>query len=154
MRQPAWRWSLSRRKLFDLARRAGDYKARPPPDVVQVSRLLQPRARNRKAPNLFEDMTKLLDRKIVSTVAPKNRMNGKDDQTRKALLRLVVRRHANRLVVVGRIEFGAVAAQAVFSNMRLTSRSRDAGSRSVTTCPIPIITYQLTTSMPAGGKAL
>src|SRR5882757_2574482 len=110
MRQPAWRWSLSRRKLFDLARRAGDYKARLPPDVVEVSRSLQPRARNRKAPNLFEDMTKLLDRKIVSTVAPKNRMNGKDDQTRKALLRLVVRRHADRLVVVGRIEFGAVAA--------------------------------------------
>src|SRR6516164_7085702 len=40
------------------------------------------------------------------------------------------------------------------SKMRLTSRSREAGSRSVTTCPIPIITYQLTTSTPAGGNAL
>ncbi len=42
----------------------------------------------------------------------------------------------------------------MFSNRRLTSRSRDAGSRSVTTWPIPIITYQLTTSTPAGGNAL
>jgi hypothetical protein len=41
--------------------------------------LLQPRATNRKTPNLFEDMTKLLDRKIASTVAPKNKINGKDD---------------------------------------------------------------------------
>jgi hypothetical protein len=37
--------------------------------------LLQPRATNRKTPNLFEDMTKLLDRKIASTVAPKNKIN-------------------------------------------------------------------------------
>jgi hypothetical protein len=66
--------------------------------------------RTGKTPNLFEDMTKLLDRKIASTVAPKNKINGKGDQTREGLLRLVVRRHADRLVVVGRIEFGAVAA--------------------------------------------
>jgi hypothetical protein len=38
--------------------------------------------------------------------------------------------------------------------MRLTSRNRDAGSRSVTTCPIPIITYQLTTSTPSGRESL
>src|SRR6267142_2548419 len=37
--------------------------------------------------------------------------------------------------------------------MRLTSRSRDAGSRSVATCPIPIITYQLTASTPASAAA-
>ena len=72
--------------------------------------MLQPRATNRKTPNLFEDMTKLLDRNIASTVAPKNKIKGKDDQTREGLLRLVVRRHADRLVVVGRIEFGAIAA--------------------------------------------
>src|SRR6266704_5184762 len=55
-------------------------------------------------------MTKLLARKLASTVAPKHKINGEGDQTRQALLRLVVRRHADRLVVVGRIEFGAVAA--------------------------------------------
>src|SRR5712671_1936655 len=63
-----------------------------------------------KTPNRVEDMTMLLDRKIASTVALKNKINGKGDQTREGLLRLVVRRHADRLVVVGRIEFGAVAA--------------------------------------------
>src|SRR5438105_9016712 len=37
---------------------------------------------------------------------------------------------------------------------RLTSRSREAGRRSVITWPMPIITYQLTTSTPGGGNAL
>jgi len=37
---------------------------------------------------------------------------------------------------------------------RFTSRSFSAGKRSVTTCPIPIITYQETTSTPGGGKFL
>jgi hypothetical protein len=41
--------------------------------------LLQPRATNRKTPNLFEDMTKLLEQKIASAVAPKQKIDGKDD---------------------------------------------------------------------------
>jgi len=34
------------------------------------------------------------------------------------------------------------------------SRTRDAGNRSTTICPIPIVTVQLTTSTPGGGNAL
>jgi hypothetical protein len=41
-----------------------------------------------------------------------------------------------------------------FYSSTFTSRKRSAGSRNVITWPIPIITYQETTSIPAGGKAL
>jgi len=99
-------------------------------------------------------MTKLLERKIASAVAPKNKINGKGDQTRKALLRLVVRRHADRLVVVGRIEFGAIAApgRVLEYAVDLAKPGRRKPQRD--DLSDPIITYQLTTSMPAGGKAL
>jgi len=44
------------------------------------------------------------------------------------------------------------APQALCSMARLTSRSFAGGTLSVTTWPMPIITYQLTTSTPAGGN--
>ena len=70
-------------------------------------------------------------------------------------LRLFVRGHPDRLVIIGWVEFGVLAAPGRgFEDAIDLAKPGGRQPQRVTACPIPIITYQLTTSMPAGGKAL
>ena len=62
------------------------------------------------------------------------------------------------LVVLNTCHIREKATEKVYSELGqiklMKSRKREAGRRSVITWPMPIITYQLTTSIPGGGNAL